>query len=148
MDITNILKYNNLTIPIEEYINKNSITGWSLGNLNYKTERILKKETTKFREYYILNGIKFHKDSILLIKDISNTIIESRISELYAKFINNENVEILDYNLNKIQINKLVYIEKSAFKDRATFLTLQLSHFQLFVPYSESAILIRGMLTM
>ena len=147
MDITNVLKYNDLSIPIEECINKNFISGWSLGKLNYKTEKILKKETTKFREYYILNGIKFHKDSILLIKDDSNTIIEFRISELYAKFINNEIVEILNYNLNKIQINEMVYIEKSAFKDRATFLTFQLSHFQLFVPYSELAILIRGMLT-
>lgn len=148
MDITNILKYNNLTIPIEECVTKNSISGWSLGKLNYKNEKILKRETTKFREYYILNGIKFHKDSILLIKDDFDTIIEFRISELHTKFINNEIVEILDYNLNKIQINEIVYIEKSAFKDRVTFLTLQLSHFQLFVPYSESAILIRGMLTM
>ena len=148
MDVTNVLKYNNLSIPIKESINKNFISGWSLGKLNYRTEKILKKETTKFREYYILNGIKFHKDSILLIKDDFNTIIEFRISELYAKFINNEIVEILDYNLNKIQINEMLYIEKCAFKDRATFLTFQLSHFQLFVPYSESAILIRGMLNM
>jgi hypothetical protein len=148
MDITNILKYNNLTIPILESINKTSISGWSTGKVGYKTERILSKQTIKLREYFILNDIKFHKDSTLLIKDGTNNIIEIRISELYEQFLNNEFVQILDYNLNKIEITNFTYIEKSAFKDRTTFVNLELSHHQLFVPYSESAILIRGMLNM
>lgn len=147
MDITNLLKYNNLTISILEAISKTSISGWSLGKLSYKNEKILKKETIKVREYYILNGIKFHKDSTLLIKDETNNIIEVRISELYEQFLNSEFVKILDYNLNKIQIIEFEYIEKAAFKDTTTFLKLELSQHQLFVPYSESAILIRGMLS-
>jgi hypothetical protein len=147
MDITNILKYNNLNISILESIGKNSISGWSLGKLSYKNEKILKKETIKLREYYILNGIKFHTDSTLLIKDDENIIIEIKISELYKKFLNNESIEILDYNLNKIQIIEFEYIKKSAFKDTTTFLKLELSQHQLFVPYSELAILIRGMLS-
>lgn len=147
MDITNILKYNNLNISILESINKTSISGWSLGKLSYKNEKILKKETIKVREYYILNGIKFHKDSTLLIKDESDIIIELRILELYKRFLNEEIIEILNYNLNKIKVIQFEYIEKSAFKDRTTFLKLELSQHQLFVPYSESAILIRGMLS-
>ena len=147
MDITNILKYNNLNISILESINKTSISGWSLGKLLYKNEKILKKETIKVREYYILNGIKFHKDSTLLIKDESDIIIELRILELYNRFLNEEMIEILNYNLNKIKVIRFEYIEKSAFKDTTTFLKLELSQHQLFVPYSESAILIRGMLS-
>jgi hypothetical protein len=147
MDITNILKYNNLNISILESINKTSISGWSLGKLSYKNEKILKKETIKVREYYILNGIKFHKDSTLLIKDESDIIIELRILELYKRFLNEEIIEILNYNLNKIKVIQFEYIEKSAFKDTTTFLKLELSQHQLFVPYSESAILIRGMLS-
>jgi hypothetical protein len=148
MDITNILKYNNLTIPILESISKNSISGWSTGKLNYKTEKILGKEIIKLREYFILNDIKFHKDSNLLVRDEENIINEIKIYELYKQFLNNESIQILDYNLNKIQITNFTYIEKSAFKDRTTFVNLELSHHQLFVPYSESAILIRGMLNM
>jgi hypothetical protein len=147
MDITNVLKYNNLNISILESINKTSISGWSLGKLGYKNEKILKKETIKVREYYILNGIKFHIDSTLLVKNETNTIIEIRISELYKQFLNEEIIEILNYNLNKIKVIEFEYIEKSAFKDTTTFLKLELSQHQLFVPYSESAILIRGMLT-
>jgi hypothetical protein len=147
MDITNILKYNNLNISILESINKTSISGWSLGKLSYKNEKILKKETIKVREYYILNGIKFHKDSTLLIKDESDIIIELRILELYNRFLNEEIIEILNYNLDKIKVIQFEYIEKSAFKDTTTFLKLELSQHQLFVPYSESAILIRGMLS-
>jgi hypothetical protein len=147
MDITNILKYNNLNISILESINKTSISGWSLGKLSYKNEKILKKETIKVREYYILNGIKFHKDSTLLIKDESDIIIELRILELYNRFLNEEIIEILNYNLDKIKVIQFEYIEKSAFKDTTTFLKLELSQHQLFIPYSESAILIRGMLS-
>lgn len=147
MDITNILKYNNLSIPILENLNKNSISGWSFGKMSYKNEKILKKETIKVREYYILNGIKFHKDSTLLIKDESDIIIELRILELYKQFLNEETIEILDYNLNKIKVIQFEYIEKSAFKDTTIFVKLELSQHQLFVPYSESAILIRGMLS-
>ena len=147
MDITNLLKYNNLTISILESINKTSISGWSLGKLSYKNEKILKKETIKVREYYILNGIKFHIESTLLIKDNEENIVEIKIYDLYQKFINEESIEILNYNLNKIQIIEFEYIEKSAFKDTTTFLKLELSQHQLFVPYSESAILIRGMLS-
>ena len=38
MDITNILKYNNLNISILESISKTSISGWSLGKLSYKND--------------------------------------------------------------------------------------------------------------
>ena len=69
MDITNILKYNNLTISILEALSKTSISGWSIDKINYKTEKIIKKEVVKTREYYILNDIKFHIESTLLIKD-------------------------------------------------------------------------------
>ena len=127
MDITNILKYNNLTISILEALSKTSISGWSIDKINYKTEKIIKKEVIKTREYYILNGIKIHN--------------------LYEKFLNEKSVEILNYNLNKIQIIEFEYIEKSAFKDTTSFVKLKLSQHQLFVPYSESAILIRGMLS-
>jgi hypothetical protein len=147
MDITNLLKYNNLTISILEALSKTSISGWSIDKINYKTEKIIKKELIKTREYYILNGIKFHIDSTLLIKDSEENIIEIKIYNLYEKFLNKEFVEILDYNLNKIQIIEFEYIEKSAFKDTTSFVKFKLSQHQLFVPYSESAILIRGMLS-
>lgn len=148
MDITNILKYNNIITPILESINKNSISGWSIGKKKYKTERILKKEVIKTREYYIINNIKFHIDSILLTKTDEENIIEIRIYDLYQKFLNKENIEILDYNFNKIKIIDFEYIEKSAFRDTTTFVKLELSQHELFVPYSQSAILIKGMLTM
>jgi hypothetical protein len=147
MDITNILKYNNLTISILEALSKTSISGWSIDKINYKTEKIIKKEIVKTREYYILNGIKFHIESTLLIKYNEENIFEIKIYELYQKFINEESIEILDYNLNKIQIIEFEYIEKSSFKDTTSFVKLELSQHQLFVPYSESAILIRGMLS-
>ena len=147
MNITNILKYNNLTISILEALSKTSISGWSIDKINYKTEKIIKKEVIKTREYYILNGIKFHIDSTLLIKDSEENIIEIKIHNLYEKFLNEKSVEILNYNLNKIQIIEFEYIEKSAFKDTTSFVKLKLSQHQLFVPYSESAILIRGMLS-
>jgi hypothetical protein len=147
MDITNILKYNNLTISILESLSKTSISGWSIDKINYKTEKIIKKEIVKAREYYILNGIKFHIDSTILTKDSEEDIVEIKIYELYQKFINKESIEILDYNLNKIQIIEFEYIEKSSFKDTTSFVKLELSQHQLFVPYSESAILIRGMLS-
>ena len=86
-------------------------------------------------------------EALQLIKDETNNIIEVRISELYEQFLNSESIKILDYNLNKIQIIEFEYIKKSAFKDTTTFLKLELSQHQLFVPYSESAILIRGMLS-
>ena len=147
MDITNVIKYNNFTINILEAVNKTSISGWSIYKKNYKTEKIIKQKAIKTREYYILNDIKFHKDSILLIKNLEENIVEILISELYERFLNQEHIEILDYNLNKIQIIKFEYIEKSAFKDTTTFVKLELSQHQLFIPYSESAILIRGMLS-
>lgn len=147
MDITNILKYNNLKISILESLSKTSISGWSISKNNYKTEKILKKEVVKTREYYILNNNKFHINSILLIKDNEENIIEIKIYELYEKFLNGESIDILDYNLNKLKINNFEYIEKSSFKDTIGFIQLELSQHQLFVPYSESAILIKGMLT-
>lgn len=146
MDITNILKYNNLTISILETLSKSSISGWSISKNNYKTEKIIKKGVIKTREYYILNNIKFHINSTLLMMDDEKNILEIKAYELYEKFLNKEFIEILDYNLNEIKVTNFEYIEKSAFKDTAAFVDLELSQHQLFVPYSESAILIRGMI--
>ena len=146
MDITNILKYNNLKISILENLSKSSISGWSISKNNYKTEKIIKKGVIKTREYYILNNIKFHINSTLLMMDDEKNILEIKAYELYEKFLNKEFIEILDYNLNEIKVTNFEYIEKSAFKDTAAFVNLELSQHQLFVPYSESAILIRGMI--
>ena len=47
MDITNILTYNNLIVPIFDIASNNSISGWSISKKNYTTEKITSIKSNK-----------------------------------------------------------------------------------------------------
>ena len=143
MDLTQYLKYNNLKINLMDL--KKSISGWSYGITQYSTEKIISVTPFKTNTYYILNDIKFSITSQVLIK-IDNDIQPILVSDLYDKFLNNEKIEILNYKLENILINKIEFIEKASFKNYCTFLNLKLTSDVLYVPYSEYSILIKGVL--
>ena len=131
MDITQYLKYNNLKINLLEL--QNSVSGWSISKQRYKTEKIIKITPIKTNTYYIINGIKFHNLSELLIRD-EDSIKSIFMNELYDRFLQNEEINIFEF------------IERASVRNYCTFLNLSLSENMLYVPYSEYSILIKGVL--
>jgi len=143
MDINQYLKYNNLKINLLEL--QNSVSGWSISKQRYKTEKIIKITPIKTNTYYIINGIKFHNLSELLIRD-EDSIKSIFMNELYDRFLQNEEINILNYKLENVKINTFEFIERASVRNYCTFLNLSLSENMLYVPYSEYSILIKGVL--
>ncbi len=89
MDITNTLNYNDLSIPILDISSNSSISGWSTFKKKYTTEKIISSNLIKVDTYYIVNGIKFHTNSEVLIK-VDGEIQSIFLKDLYDEFINNK----------------------------------------------------------
>ena len=142
MDITQYLKYNNLEIHLIDL--KKSISGWSLSTQKYVTKKIESIKPTKVNTYYILNGVKFYLNSEVLIR-LNNNIESVFVSELYDKFQNGEDIFVLNYKLENVKIDTFEFIEKASVRNYCTFLNLSIEH-NLYVPYSEYSILIKGAL--
>lgn len=143
MDINQYLNYGNLKINLLEL--PKTISGWSMSKNKYKTEKVINITPTKVNTYYILNGIKFHIYTEVLIK-INDTIDSIFVSDLYDKFLNNETIEVLNYKLENVRIDSFEFIERASVKNYCTFLNLKLSENTLYIPYSEYSILIKGLL--
>lgn len=143
MDINQYLKYNNLKVQLIEL--GNSVSGWSMSKQTYKTEKIISIKPFKVNTYYILNGVKFYINSEVLIND-TQEIKSIFIKDLYDKFLNNEEIFILNYKLENIKIDTFEFIERASVRNYCTFLNLNLSENMLYVPYSEYSILIKGAL--
>jgi hypothetical protein len=145
MDITNILTYNNLSVPIFDIASNNSISGWSISKKNYTTEKIISVKSTKVDTYYILNGIKFHTNSEVLIK-VDGEIKSMFVKNLYEEFVNNKVVSILNYKLEDVLINDFQFEERASVRNRCIFLNINVYGNTIYLPYSEYSILIRGTL--
>jgi hypothetical protein len=145
MDITNILNYNNLTISILDIPSNNSISGWSILKKKYSTEKIISVTPTKVNTYYILNGIKFHVSSEVLIK-VNGDIQSVFVKDLYDEFINNKAISILNYQLEDILITDFIFEERTSVRNNCTFLNIIVYGNGIYLPYSEYSILIRGAL--
>jgi hypothetical protein len=145
MDITNTLTYNDLTIPILDINYNNSISGWSLNKKKYITEKIISYNQTKVDTYYIVNGIKFHINAEVLIK-VDDEIHSIFLKDLYDEFINNKAVSILDYQLKDVLITDFIFEERTSVRNRCTFLNVIVYGNNVYLPYSEYSILIRGAL--
>ena len=68
------------------------------------------------------------------------------MNELYDRFLQNEEINILNYKLENVKINTFEFIERASVRNYCTFLNLSLSENMLYVPYSEYSILIKGVL--
>jgi hypothetical protein len=145
MDISNTLTYNNLIIPILDINSNNSISGWSISKKKYTTEKIISTTPNKVNTYYIVNGIKFHINSELLIR--INDVIESVfVKDLYDDFINNKAISVLNYQLEDVLITDFRFEEMVSVRNRCTFLNVIVYGNSIYLPYSEYSILIRGAL--
>ena len=145
MDITNTLTYNNLTIPILDINYNKSISGWSLNKKKYTTEKIISYNQTKVDTYYIVNGIKFHINAEVLIK-VDDEIHSIFLKDLYDEFINDKAVSILNYRLEDVLITDFIFEERTSVRNRSTFLNVIVYGNNVYLPYSEYSILIRGAL--
>jgi hypothetical protein len=145
MDITNILTYNNLSVPIFDIASNKSISGWSISKKNYTTEKIISVKSTKVDTYYILNGIKFHTNSEVLIK-VDGEIKSMFVKNLYEEFVNNKVVSILNYKLEDVLVNDFQFEERASVRNRCIFLNVNVYGNTTYLPYSEYSILIRGAL--
>jgi hypothetical protein len=145
MDITNILTYNNLSVPVFDIASNNSISGWSISKKSYTTEKIISVKSTKVDTYYILNGIKFHTNSEVLIK-VNGEIKSMFVKNLYEEFVNNKVVSILNYKLEDVLVNDFQFEEKASVRNRCIFLNVNVYGNTIYLPYSEYSILIRGAL--
>ena len=145
MDISNILTYNNLTIPILDINSNNCISGWSLNKKKYTTEKIISCIPTKVDTYYIVNGIKFHINSEVLIK-VDGEIQSIFLKDVYDEFINNKAVSVLNYQLEDVLITDFIFEERTSVRNRCIFLNVNVNGNNVYLPYSEYSILIRGAL--
>lgn len=145
MDITNILTYNNLIVPIFDIASNNSISGWSISKKNYTTEKITSIKSNKVDTYYILNGIKFHTNSEVLIR-VDGEIKNMFVKNLYEDFVNNKVVSILNYKLEDVLINDFQFEERASVRNRCMFLSVNVYGNTIYLPYSKYSILIRGAL--
>lgn len=145
MDITNTLNYNDLSIPILDISSNSSISGWSTFKKKYTTEKIVSSNLIKVDTYYIVNGIKFHANSEVLIK-VDGEIKSAVVKDLYDEFMNNKIVSVLNYQLGDVLITDFKFEERTSVRNRCAFLNVIVNGNAIYLPYSEYSILIRGAL--
>jgi hypothetical protein len=144
MNLFENIKYNELIIKniIDLRPKANSLTGYCLTEQKYKTATIEFTKVLKEPKYYKIDGIIFHPDSYVLYKNESDEILEIRINELYTQIKDGNNIKILDYKLNEIEISNIEYINMPTTK-AGHFLDIKCYNTSVYVPYTEKQILIR-----
>jgi hypothetical protein len=145
MEINEKIKYNK---SIEQNILDlkigNNLNGYCLFENSFKTVSINKIFPLKCASYYLLNGIKFHINSILLYKD-NKIIKEIDIIEIYNQYKLGNQIKILNMYFEEIEIENLEYLEMPKTK-YGEFLNIYFDNCSIFVPYTENQILIKGTL--
>jgi hypothetical protein len=124
----------------------NNLNGYSLITNSFKNVSINKIVPLKSAEYYLLNGIKFHPNSILLYKN-NGIIKELDIITLEEQLKLGNNIKILNFYMEEIEVESFEYLEMPKTK-YGNFITIHCDNFSVFVPYSKKQILIKDTLFM
>ena len=145
MNLLEIIKYNkSIKQNIIDLKIGDNLNGFSIVLNCNKSVKIHNINTFKTSTYYLLNGIKFHKNSTLLYKK-DGIINEINITELEQQLKLENNIKILNFYFEEIEIESLELVEMPKTK-WGEFINISCEKFSIFVPYSEKQILIKDTL--
>jgi hypothetical protein len=145
MNLLEIIKYNkSIKQNIIDLKIGDNLNGFSIVLNCNKSVKIHNINTFKTSTYYLLNGIKFHKNSTLLYKK-DGIINEINITELEQQLKLENNIKILNFYFEEIEIESLELVEMPKIK-WGEFINISCEKFSIFVPYSEKQILIKDTL--